>query len=90
MRQITIINGNRIPFTRSNTVYARASNQQMLTSALEGLIKRFNLHGEHLGEVVASTVLKHSRDFNLTRECVLSSHLAPETPTYDLQLETNF
>ncbi len=30
-------------------------------------------------------MLKHSRDFNLTRECVLGSQLAPETPAYDVQ-----
>ena len=84
-RRVAIVGGNRIPFARSNTVYATASNQQMLTAALEGLIERFNLHGLQLGEVVAGAVLKHSRDFNLTRECVLGSRLAPETPAYDLQ-----
>ncbi|RJG13330.1 acetyl-CoA C-acetyltransferase [Pseudomonas cavernicola] len=85
LRRVAIVGGNRIPFARSNTVYATASNQQMLTAALEGLIERYNLHGERLGEVVAGAVLKHSRDFNLTRECVLGSRLAPETSAYDLQ-----
>ncbi|HLD65671.1 MAG TPA: acetyl-CoA C-acyltransferase, partial [Pseudomonas sp.] len=84
-RRVAIVGGNRIPFARSNTLYATASNQQMLTAALEGLIERFNLHGLQLGEVVAGAVLKHSRDFNLTRECVLGSRLAPQTPAYDLQ-----
>jgi acetyl-CoA C-acetyltransferase len=84
-RRVAIVGGNRIPFARSNTVYATASNQEMLISALDGLVERFNLHGERLGEVVAGAVLKHSRDFNLTRECVLGSRLAPETPAYDLQ-----
>ncbi len=84
-RRVAIVGGNRIPFARSNTLYATASNQQMLTAALEGLIERYNLHGERLGEVVAGAVLKHSRDFNLTRECVLGSRLAPQTPAYDLQ-----
>lgn len=84
-RRVAIIGGNRIPFARSNSAYATASNQDMLTSALGGLIERFNLHGERLGEVVAGAVLKHSRDFNLTRECVLGSLLSPETPAYDIQ-----
>ena len=84
-RRVAIVGGNRIPFARSNTVYATASNQEMLTSALDGLVERFNLHGERLGEVVAGAVLKHSRDFNLTRECVLGSRLSPQTPAYDLQ-----
>ncbi|RQA64459.1 acetyl-CoA C-acyltransferase [Pseudomonas aeruginosa] len=85
LRRVAIVGGNRIPFARSNTVYATASNQEMLTSTLEGLVERYNLHGERLGEVVAGAVLKHSRDFNLTRECVLGSRLAPETPAYDIQ-----
>ncbi|EQC0153002.1 acetyl-CoA C-acetyltransferase [Pseudomonas aeruginosa] len=85
LRRVAIVGGNRIPFARSDTVYATASNQEMLTSALEGLVERYNLHGERLGEVVAGAVLKHSRDFNLTRECVLGSRLAPETPAYDIQ-----
>ncbi|OEC40635.1 acetyl-CoA acetyltransferase [Pseudomonas sp. 1D4] len=85
LRRVAIVGGNRIPFARSNTVYATASNQQMLTSALEGLVERYNLHGERIGEFVAGAVLKHSRDFNLARECVLGSRLAPETSAYDLQ-----
>jgi acetyl-CoA C-acetyltransferase len=84
-RRVAIIGGNRIPFARSNTVYANASNQDMLTAAIDGLVARYGLEGRRLGEVVAGAVLKHSRDFNLTRESVLGSKLAPETPAYDIQ-----
>ena len=84
-RTVAVLGGNRIPFARSNGAYAHASNQDMLTAALDGLVARFGLAGERLGEVVAGAVLKHSRDFNLTRECVLGSELAPETPAYDVQ-----
>jgi acetyl-CoA C-acetyltransferase len=84
-RHAVIVGGNRIPFARSNGPYAQASNQDMLTATLDGLVARFGLQGERLGEVVAGAVLKHPRDFNLTRECVLGSALAPETPAYDLQ-----
>ena len=84
-RRVAVVGGNRIPFARSNTVYATASNQDMLTAAIDGLVARYGLRGERLGEVVAGAVLKHSRDFNLTREAVLGSTLAPETPAYDLQ-----
>ncbi|MEJ1227337.1 acetyl-CoA C-acetyltransferase [Pseudomonas sp. CCNWLW56] len=84
-RRVAIIGGNRIPFARSNGPYATASNQAMLTAALEGLIERYNLHGLRLGEVAAGAVLKHSRDMNLTRECVLGSRLSPSTPAYDVQ-----
>ena len=84
-RRVAVVGGNRIPFARSNGPYARASNQDMLTAALDGLIARFGLSGVRLGEVVAGAVLKHSRDYNLTRECVLGSRLDPHTPAYDLQ-----
>ncbi|MGF6778088.1 acetyl-CoA C-acetyltransferase [Paraburkholderia sp. GAS334] len=85
VRRVAIIGGNRIPFARSNTAYATASNQDMLTFTLQGLIDRFNLHGVRLGEVAAGAVIKHSRDFNLTRESVLSTTLAKETPAYEVQ-----
>jgi len=84
-RRVAVLGGNRIPFARSNTAYATASNQEMLTAAIDGLAARFGLEGQRLGEVVAGAVLKHSRDFNLTRESVLGSRLAPETPATDLQ-----
>ncbi|HEU5008110.1 MAG TPA: acetyl-CoA C-acetyltransferase [Jatrophihabitantaceae bacterium] len=84
-RRAAVVGGNRIPFARSNGPYSHASNQDMLTAALDGLSARFGLQGERLGEVVAGAVLKHSRDFNLTRECVLGSSLSPSTPAYDVQ-----
>jgi acetyl-CoA C-acetyltransferase len=84
-RRVAVIGGNRIPFARSNTVYAGVSNQDMLTAAIDGLVTRFGLEGERLGEVVAGAVLKHARDFNLTRESVLGSKLSPETPATDIQ-----
>lgn len=84
-RRVAILGGNRIPFARSNGAYATASNQAMLTATLEGLVERYRLHGQRLGEVVAGAVLKHSRDMNLTRECVLGSRLSPQTPAYDIQ-----
>jgi len=85
VRRVAVLGGNRIPFARSNGKYAKASNQDMFTAALDGLVARFGLQGERLGEVAAGAVLKHSRDFNLARECVLGSRLSPETPAYDVQ-----
>ena len=84
-RKAAILGGNRIPFARSGGPYAQASNQDMLTAALEGLVARFGLQGARLGDVVAGAVLKHSRDFNLTRECVLGSSLDHATPAHDVQ-----
>lgn len=82
---MAVLGGNRIPFARSDGAYAEASNQDMFTAALEGLVDRFGLAGERLGLVVGGAVLKHSRDFNLTRECVLGSQLSSHTPAFDLQ-----
>src|SRR5690554_4432046 len=85
VRKVAIIGGNRIPFARSNTAYFGVSNQEMLTAAINGLVDRFKLKGERLGEVAGGAVMKHSRDFNLVRESVLGTQLAPETPAYDVQ-----
>jgi acetyl-CoA C-acetyltransferase len=84
-RRVAVLGGNRIPFARSDGSYAHATNQDMLTAALDGLIDRFGLEGETLGEVAGGAVLKHSHDRDLARESVLSTRLAPETPAYDVQ-----
>ncbi|HEX3589474.1 MAG TPA: acetyl-CoA C-acetyltransferase [Pseudonocardiaceae bacterium] len=85
IRRVAVVGGNRIPFARSNGRYAAASNQDMFTAALDGLVSRFGLAGERVGEVVGGAVLKHSRDFNLVRESVLGSRLSHDTPAYDVQ-----
>jgi acetyl-CoA C-acetyltransferase len=85
VRRVAILGGNRIPFARSPGRYSAASNQDLLTVTLDGLVARFGLSGQRVGEVVAGAVLKHSRDYNLTRECVLGSRLDPVTPAYDIQ-----
>ena len=82
--RVAILGGNRIPFARSNGAYADASNIDMLTAALNGLIERYNLQNEKVGEVVAGAVMKLSRDINLTREAALNTALDPHTPTYDI------
>jgi acetyl-CoA C-acetyltransferase len=84
-RRVAVLGGSRIPFARQDGPYAKASNQDMLTTVLDATASKFGIEGQTLGEVVAGAVLKHSRDFNLTRECVLGSKLAPETPGYDVQ-----
>ena len=85
IRDAVVIGGNRTPFARVGGPFASASNQDLLTAALDGLVARFGLKGHRLGEVAAGAVLKHSRDFNLTREAVLGSALSPGTPACDLQ-----
>ncbi|MFV0429199.1 MAG: acetyl-CoA C-acetyltransferase [Arachnia sp.] len=80
-----IVGGNRTPFVKAGGTYASASAQDLLTAAIDGLVARFGLAGSAVDEVVAGAVLKHSRDFNLTREAVLGSALSPRTPACDLQ-----
>ncbi|TDL12042.1 acetyl-CoA C-acetyltransferase [Mycolicibacterium obuense] len=84
-RRVAILGGNRIPFARSDGAYANASNQDMFTAVLDGLAERFDLKGQALDAVIGGAVLKHSRDFNLMRECVLGSSLSSYTPAFDLQ-----
>jgi len=84
-RKVAVLGGNRIPFARSDGAYAEASNQDMFTAALSGLVDRFGLADERLGAVIGGAVLKHSRDFNLMRECVLGTALSPYTTAFDMQ-----
>ncbi len=83
-RRVAILGGLRIPFARAHTAYAKCSNQDMMTTVLKGIVEKYNLHGATLGDVSSGAVIKHARDWNLTRECVLGSGLAAETPAFDL------
>jgi acetyl-CoA C-acetyltransferase len=85
IKRVAIVGGVRIPFARSYSTYATASNQDMLTAAFRGVVERFRLQGERLGDVAAGAVIKHSRDYSLVRECVLASGLDPHTPGLDMQ-----
>ena len=84
-RPVAIVASNRIPFAKSNTAYFGASNQQMLGSAIQGLVDKTGLKGEMVGELVAGAVMKHSRDFNLARESLLDTSLSAATPCIDMQ-----
>jgi acetyl-CoA C-acetyltransferase len=85
VKRVAILGGVRIPFARSYSAYATASNQDMLTAVFRAVVERFRLQGERLGDVAAGAVIKHSRDYNLVRECVLSTALDPHTPGLDMQ-----
>ena len=85
LRRVAIVGGSRIPFCRSNTVYAEQSNLDMLSAVIDGVVERFELDGMQLDEVMAGAVMTHSRDFNLAREAVLSSKLSPLTTGITLQ-----
>src|SRR5262245_10368047 len=84
-RRVAVLGGARIPFARANTAYGEVGNQDMLTAAFRFLVDKYSLKNEKLGEVAAGAVIKHSRNWNLARECTLGSGLHPETPAYDLQ-----
>ncbi|KAI9447052.1 acetyl-CoA acetyltransferase [Russula earlei] len=85
IRKVAVIGYNRIPFARQNTFYTQAGNKEMMSAALNGLVEKYHLQGIRMGEVAGGAVIKHSRDFNLIRECVLDSKLNPATPACDLQ-----
>src|SRR3954454_16262612 len=84
-RPVAVLGGVRIPFARANGAYNEMSNQDMLTGALKALVEKFALRNERVGEVAAGAVIKHSKDWNLARECTLGAGLHPTTPAYDLQ-----
>ena len=85
VRRVAIVGGVRIPFARAHTAYSGVGNPQMLAAVLRALVQRYRLDGQRLGDVAAGAVIKHSRDYNLTRESVLSTGLDPQTPGLDLQ-----
>ncbi len=85
LKPVVIVGGLRIPFCRSNSAYASLSNRKMLSTVLNGMVDRYELKGQHIGEVNAGAVIAHSRDWNLAREAVLSTQLAPSTPGLTLQ-----
>src|SRR5919106_114025 len=85
LRRVAVLGGARLPFARANGAYMEADNQEMLTAAMKALVEKYDLKNQKLGEVAAGAVIKHSRDWNLARECTLGSGLDPATPAYDLQ-----
>src|ERR1700750_2018106 len=85
VRRVAIVGGVRIPFARAHGAYARSSNEDMLTAAFRGLVEQLKLHAVRLGDAASGAVIKHTKDYNLTRECVLSAGLDPQTPGVDLQ-----
>jgi acetyl-CoA C-acetyltransferase len=84
-RRVAIIGGVRTPFARSHTAFAGTDNQELLTASLRALVERYDLQGQRLGDVVGGAVIKHSKDYDLTRESLLSTGLDPQTPGLDVQ-----
>ncbi len=83
--RVAVVGGSRIPFCRSHSIYKHCSNQELMTAALRGVVNRFDLRGQTIGDVALGAVVKHSRDFNLARESVIDSGLSMRTPAFDLQ-----
>ena len=83
--RVAVVGGSRIPFCRSQSIYRLCTNKDLMTAALDGLVNKFDLKGQVLGDVALGAVIKHSRDWNLARECVIESGLNIKTPAYDLQ-----
>ena len=83
--RVAVVGGTRIPFARSHSSYRNCSNQELMVAALSGLVTKMDLKGQRLGDVALGAVIKHSRDWNLARECVIDSGLSLRTPGVDLQ-----
>jgi len=83
--RVAVIGGSRIPFCRSHSIYRNCSNLDLMTAALGGVISKYDLKGQTLGDVALGAIIKHSRDWNLARESVIASGLSPRTPGVDLQ-----
>jgi len=84
-RRVAVVGGMRIPFCRAHSIYANCSNQDMMTTALQAVVEKYDLKGQTLGDVALGAVIKHSRDWNLARECVIDSGLSLRTPGVDMQ-----
>ncbi len=84
-RRVAVIGGMRTPFTKSFTQYRHVTNQELMTAALDALVKKYRLHGQVLGDVALGSVMMHSKDWNFARECVLGTTLDPRTPAYNVQ-----
>ncbi len=80
MRKVAVIGGVRTPFCRGNTSYDDLTNLDLMTAALNGLVDKYGLQGQHIDEVVGGAVVTHARDFNLTREAVIGTKLSEDTP----------
>jgi len=83
--RVAVLGGTRIPFCRSHSVYRHCSNHDLMVAALQGLVNKTDLQGQTLGDVALGAVIKHSKDWNLARECVIDSGLSIRTPGVDLQ-----
>jgi len=83
--RVAVVGGSRIPFCRSHSIYRDCSNQDLMAAALSGLVTKYDLKGQILGDVALGAVIKHSRDWNLARESLIDAGLSPKTPGVDLQ-----
>lgn len=83
--KVVVVGGSRIPFCRSYSIYRELSNLDLMSAALSGLVSKYDLKGQKLGDVALGAVIKHSRDWNLARESVIECGLSPKTPAMDLQ-----
>ncbi|MCP4331160.1 MAG: acetyl-CoA C-acetyltransferase, partial [Gammaproteobacteria bacterium] len=83
--RVAVVGGARIPFCRSHSAYRNCTNQDLMVAAMDGLVTKFDLRGQTLGDVALGAVIKHSKDWNLARECVIDSGLSLRTPGVDLQ-----
>jgi acetyl-CoA C-acetyltransferase len=83
--RVAVVGGSRIPFCRAYTAYKYTNNQDMMAAALAGVVNKYDLKGQTMGDVALGAVIKHSRDYNLARESAMDSGLSMRTPGVDIQ-----
>jgi acetyl-CoA C-acetyltransferase len=84
-RKVVIAGGARIPFCRAGSNYADVTNQELMTASIRAVVEKFKLEGKSVGDVALGGVMNHASDWNMAREVVLGSGLAPETPAFGIQ-----
>ena len=83
--EVYVLGSARIPFVKSQTTYSSVTRKDLMVASLNALVDKYNLKGKLLGDVALGAVMNSSLNFNLARECVLSTQLHPDTPGYNVQ-----
>ena len=73
--QVYILTSSRIPFAKSQTSYANVTRKDLMVAALHGLVAKGGLKGKLVGDTALGAVMNGAGDFNLARECLLSTEV---------------
>jgi acetyl-CoA C-acetyltransferase len=83
--EVYVLSSARIPFAKSQTSYINVSRKDLMLGSLNALVERAHLNGVLVGDTALGAVMNSAGDWNLARECVLSTKLDPNSPAYNTQ-----